>query len=127
AEQYGRPPLATFRCLESSWIYYAEHPIWELAEGPAGGGSLHRPQAWSPKPRLTPAAFVAACPNAVLITTDAHWPELEAQLPKRYRIVRYAKQFPRGTTVLIAAPEELAGPQQAPRVARWRNAGIETY
>ena len=30
ATQTSHSRLATYRCLESSWVYYAEQPIWEL-------------------------------------------------------------------------------------------------
>lgn len=32
--------LATYRCLESSWVYYAAQPIWELSQMPTTLGTV---------------------------------------------------------------------------------------
>jgi hypothetical protein len=127
-EELHGAPIATYRCLESSWIFYTRQPIWELAtDDMSASSNLERGRPWDSKPRVAPATFALLHPNAVLVTTNEHWNELESRLPTRYRIVRNVGYFPRDKTLLIAVPESLVSQRRSPRVAKWKDAGIRTY
>lgn len=101
-------PIATFRCLESSWIYYSQQPIFELATSERGADpTADRPHYWQRKPRLLPAEFARLHPDAVFITTDQAWFELQQQLPDHYRIVETAPYFLRDKNLLLVAPVDV--------------------
>ena len=82
-------PVATFHCLESSWVFYSEKPIFELNRNPAAGGSeemLERELFWKKKPEVSPEKFASSHPNAMFITTDEHLDALLKKLPADYSI-----------------------------------------
>ncbi len=98
-------PVATFRCLESSWVFYAGQPINELATSEqTAEASVDRVHFWQRKPRLLPAEFAKKYPNAFFITTEQAWFELQSQLPSTYRIVQTAPYFLRDKNLLLAGP-----------------------
>lgn len=99
-------PVATYRCLESSWVFYSQRPIHELATS-VGEAVGDRSQYWQPKPRLSPAEFARKYPDAMFITTDQSWTELQQQLPADYQIVRYSPYFLRNKNLLLAAPSSI--------------------
>ena len=61
--------VATFGCLESSWVFYSEQPLFELvAKKPAEMKSataelLAKAKDWKPKNRLTPEQFCTGFPQ----------------------------------------------------------------
>ncbi len=98
-------PIASYRCLESSWVFYAGQPIWELAESRStAAASTVRTRDWEPKPRVEPATFIAEHPGAMLVTTADHWNELCSKLTEPYQIVRTAPYFLRNKELVLAAP-----------------------
>ncbi len=99
-------PVATYKCLESSWVVYAERPIFELFTGPLSeqpADSLTRSAPWKRKPVISPESFVAIHPNAMFMTTDQHLDELLNRLPDDFQVHRRAKFFlkPERELVLI--------------------------
>ena len=88
--------VATYHCLESSWVFYAERPIYELFRGDqseADKNSLDREDFWKRKPVISPEDFVQAKPNAMFITTDEHADELLGRLPSDYHVSREVDFF----------------------------------
>ena len=99
--------VATYRCLESSWVYYAKRPIFELSTAPANSldpAGMEREKRWRAKPRLTPEQFVGSNPDAVFVTTAEHVEELSARLPSDYEIVASTDYFLRDRKLLLLAP-----------------------
>ncbi len=89
-------PVATYHCLESSWVFYAERPIFELHRGersPETPTSLSRKAYWKKKPVIPPEDFVATAPNAIFITTDEHAEELVGRLPAGFAITKETDFF----------------------------------
>ena len=81
--------VATYHCLESSWVFYAQRPIFELHRGRKSidtPETLDREAFWKKKPVVTPEDFIAAAPNAMFITTDKHAEELLSRLPSEFAI-----------------------------------------
>lgn len=97
--------VASYHCLESSWVYYAGQPIHELKSGEAAERApATRAHFWERKPRLSPADFVQRFPGALFITTDQAWNELRGQLPAQYQVVQVAPYFLRDKNLLLVAP-----------------------
>ncbi|MBL8890651.1 MAG: glycosyltransferase family 39 protein [Planctomycetaceae bacterium] len=123
--------LASYRDLESTWVYYAKQPIWELdptpqtepdaAETDAAATESSHPLApsvdpfirqhdWQIKPRATVAELVRFRPGSVIVTPERYATELLDQLPDEY--VRLADRndfLTRNQLVLIG-----------PKPNRWR-------
>ncbi len=80
--------VATYRCLESSWVFYSKRPIYELNQSNAKNdiASLDRQNFWEKKAIVNPQTFVAERPNSVFLTTDEHASELLQQLPENFQI-----------------------------------------
>ena len=88
--------VATYHCLESSWVFYARRPIYELHRGEnstAVAKSLERDESWKKKPVISPEDFVAENPLSVFITTDEFSEELVGRLPAGYVISRETDFF----------------------------------
>lgn len=99
-------PIAAYRCLESSWVFYGHQPIYELATDPSKADqSLERVRFWNAKPKLLPAAFATKHPDACFITTDQDWDELRAQLPSNYQVVETVPYFLRNKKLILVAPD----------------------
>lgn len=121
--------IASYRCLESSWVYYLQQPIWELAPQadatqvnavvlqptrvsfanshqeplPQRVDPFQRQQAWQRKANPTVAHLVQHYPDSVIITTSEHLTQLLSELPQDYREVYRCPQFlKRGDLVLVA-------------------------
>lgn len=97
--------LATYRCLESSWVFYTRRPIWELSvEAETDVQTLARSQDWHRKPRLTPEDFLLASPDCLIVTTDEHLAELQARLGGDCEVVSTSPYFLRNKKLLLVAP-----------------------
>ncbi|HAN96248.1 MAG TPA: hypothetical protein DCQ98_01860 [Planctomycetaceae bacterium] len=103
--------VASYGKLESTWVYYAGHPIWELAAGDVGAASLDRPRAWHPKPRPTLQAFLAVSEEPYVVTTADRVAELESAAAGR--LVEIA----RVEALLDDQPIVLLGPPTVDRTA----------
>ncbi len=94
--------VASFGCLESSWVFYAGRPVYELERQPSA--SANEPVArkfWQPKPRPGVRQFVLRNPDAPLITTVDDLPELQQQLPEGYQVVAQADYFMKNKKLLL--------------------------
>jgi hypothetical protein len=98
-------PAAAYRCLESSWIYYAGQPIIELAtETDMTVRSEVRTRFWEPKPRWEPAEFSRRFPNGSIITTEEGWRDLRGLLPSHFVVVQRVPFFMHSGDLLLIAP-----------------------
>lgn len=107
----GSAPIAAYRCLESSWVYYGRQPILELAVGGEPGAvSADRRRDWEPLPRLSPDRFAELFPGNLVLTTDQHLPELRAQLGSDVELLAGAPDFLKDRNlVLVRVGVLLAG------------------
>jgi 4-amino-4-deoxy-L-arabinose transferase-like glycosyltransferase len=89
-------PVAAYRCLESSWVYYSGRPVYELDRGQQrdqGATSLNRSADWEKKPIVAPEVFVATFPDALFVTTNNHADELIQRLPDNFQVLKSADFF----------------------------------
>lgn len=121
--------IATYHCLESSWVFYGRKPIYELERmdqninkmAPeseprldemeiAASKQLERDYFWQKKPVVSPQAFATARPNAMILTTDEHAELLLAKLPAGYAVQQKVDFFlnPKRKLVLISRPAHTA-------------------
>ena len=101
--------IAAYGCLESTWIYYAQKPIFEI-ETDADSRTqttLERDKSWHQKPRVTIDAFVASKPNAMILTTDEFADRLLFKLPDNYKIISEANYFLKDKKLLLIGPTNL--------------------
>lgn len=110
--------LAGYRDLESTWVYYAGQPIWELdadaaqpvdnVGSPVAVDRLQRQHDWEVKPRASVAEFLEHYPGSCIVTPAQHLPELLGKLPPGYGPLATRPDF------LTANQLVLVGPLDAP-------------
>ena len=93
--------LASYGCLESSWVYYAGRPVYELDPDETATEPIADRKFWQPKPRLSVRQFTAVNPDSPLITTAEALPALERQLPVEYEVVAEADYFLKNQKLLL--------------------------
>ncbi|MDP1561748.1 MAG: glycosyltransferase family 39 protein [Pirellulaceae bacterium] len=120
--------LAGYRDLESTWIYYAGQPIWELlppaqaitdspndaslsstARSPATPGlddPFVREHDWQVKPRATVAQLLQYRPGSVIVTPEKHLDELLAQLPTGYIVLDKRPDFLTRHQLVLVGPRD---------------------
>ena len=103
--QHREIPLATFGCMESSWVVYASRPIYELdMQRGRQDQPVERKNWWDPKPRVTPESFTNKFDSVMFITTKEHLDELQSRLPDSYGVVCQTKYFLRDESLVLVAP-----------------------
>jgi 4-amino-4-deoxy-L-arabinose transferase-like glycosyltransferase len=99
--------IASYRSLESSWVYYGKKPIYECSipqdtvDERSATETLSRHHWWHPKPRISPEAMLRLHPSVLFITTDEHYPELKKRLPEEFGILQKADYFLRDREVVL--------------------------
>ena len=106
--------LAGYRDLESTWVYYAGQPIWELDADAVGTASaaetlsdhdpLQREHDWQVKPRASVAAFLQHHPSSCIVTPEQHLPELLSQLPAGYGPLATRPDFLTKNRLVLVGP-----------------------
>lgn len=114
--------LAGYRDLESTWVYYAGQPIWELdadadtngtatvtGTDTAGGTDssadpLQRDHDWQVKPRATVAEFLRHHPSSCIVTPEQHLPELLSKLPAGYGPLATRPDFLTKNQLVLVGP-----------------------
>lgn len=78
--------VATFRCMESSWVYYGQRPIHELEWG-AGSVVEIDParRTWRERLWCDPLAFAQRYPEGMIIAPRSQVEELLTRLPQGWR------------------------------------------
>ncbi|QEG21120.1 ArnT family glycosyltransferase [Mariniblastus fucicola] len=124
-----QPPaaVATYGCLESSWVYYSGTRIIELRtdgqEETDADQKLAGRKFWQRKPWLSPRQFAGSSESGLIITTDEKWPELKKRLPEDWKVIQTADWFLKDRKLLlIGARDSLAsipkGAEQVPAKQR---------
>lgn len=105
ASQPQAPPVATFGCLESSWVYYAGQPIYELTPvAQTSPWSDRRENEWDKKQWPSPEQFVTTHPNALIITTRQKVEDLLERLPEHFGILQTAPYFLQKQELVLLGP-----------------------
>ena len=107
--------IAAFGCLESSWVFYAERPIVELAvesESTSPKKNYKATGFWKPKPRITVEAFINTNPSAVLITTSEHLDSLKQQLPEDFEVLQTTDYFLKNKQLVLLGRSNLTTADQ---------------
>ncbi len=103
------PPgvLASYRDLESTWVYYAGRPIWETVPGglhPTSARSLERKNFWDAKPKVAVANLLQVHPGSCIVTPEKHLEELLSQVPSNYAPVARRPDFLTNQTLVLVGP-----------------------
>jgi len=84
AARSSQPRVAAFGCLEPSWVFYSGRSIKDFSAA-----------------RPAEAAEFLANPDAFVVTTDARYEQLKAELPADVRIVARTDYFLRRKQLLL--------------------------
>lgn len=97
--------IATYGCLESSWIYYSGRPMVELRtddrEDANAIAQLQQRKFWQQKPWLSPAQFAESTDHGLIITTNQRWMSLKEKLPTEWKIIQKADWFLKDEQLLL--------------------------
>ena len=88
-DQTAHPELASYGCLEPSWVFYAGRPIKEFR---------------APKQRRDVGKFLRRERDGYLITTKDRIPELSSHLPGDVRILADIRYFLEDEQLVIIGP-----------------------
>ena len=105
-QQDAGTPLATYRCLESSWIYYARRPVVELLPLDQDR-ELHvaeRERFWHDQPDLPLQQFLEQNDRGLVLTRSSHLAELRSRLPSDYAILRRERFFLNPDDLVLLGP-----------------------
>lgn len=105
-QQSDEPSIASFGCLESSWVFYAKRPILELAcvhpEEHAGPEKVaERQRSWHPRHKPDVQTFFATRDEPFLITTKSHLAALRPSLPPEVKVLAEARYFLKSETLVV--------------------------
>jgi 4-amino-4-deoxy-L-arabinose transferase-like glycosyltransferase len=101
-------PLATYRCLESSWVVYANRPITELipVDKSVGKVAAGRDKFWDDIPDLPVQQYFAENPRGLLITRSEHLAEIEGLLPADYEVWTESPFFLKRDNLILIGPKK---------------------
>ncbi|MEM7478134.1 MAG: glycosyltransferase family 39 protein [Planctomycetota bacterium] len=127
----SNPNLASFRVLESSWVFYANRPVVELfavnEEDPnhdSAQASELRSENWHPHPKLSVQTFFEQRDEPYLITTREHWEStLEKAISDQVEIVAETGYFLKQDESLVLlgkrqVSQQANAAQQDPNIMR---------
>ncbi len=111
--------VASFGTLESSWVFYAGQPIYELSQEPSGKSEfkdrswLERGGFWKVKHRPSLEQFLSRYPTGGILTTENYQDELEKRLPDDYAVIKSTGYFLKDSRIVLMGPS----PRRVARVA----------
>ncbi len=115
--------VASYRCLESSWIFYGQHPIFELTLPGEPSGLPPGPRmAWETLPKLSPESLANSAGRTLIVTTDAHVAELQRRLGGRGTVIASAKDFLKERRLVLLAVGEW--PEKAFQASKKSDSGL---
>lgn len=117
------PSIASFGCLESTWVFYTKRPIIEISQVKRAEGAREqmsdrpeRAKSWHPLPKTDVQTFFATRDEPYLITTKTHLSTLRKVLPQDVEVLAEAKYFLKPETLVV-----LGRSRQLDRVADSRS------
>ncbi len=101
-------PLATYRCLESSWVVYADRPIIELFPVVDESESVdsERARFWHDQPDMPVMQYLDENPGGLIITRTDTLDELKPFLPDGYEVLGRAPFFLQKDELVLIGPSE---------------------
>lgn len=103
--------VASFGGLESSWVFYARRPIYELSLEPLGVAAsndvswLERKGFWEVKARPSLEQFLSCYPTGAVLTTEDYQAELEKRLPEEYVVLKSTDYFLKNNRIVLLGPQ----------------------
>ena len=103
--------VASFGGLESSWVFYARRPIYELSLEALGGAAsndgswLERKGFWEVKARPSLEQFLSSYPRGAILTTEDYRAELEGRLPEEYVVLKSTEYFLKNSRIVLLGPQ----------------------
>jgi len=114
-QQHPAASVASFDCLESSWVYYSTHPILELRtdnlEDDRLPGRTQKRKFWQTKERPSANQFASTEGNHFIVTTDESLKQLKEKLPGDATVIQTANWFLNSKKLVLV---KVAGPEQVP-------------
>ena len=104
--------VASFGGLESSWVFYASRPIYELSQEPSGLVATNdsswsvRSGFWKVKARPSLEQFLSRYPKAAILTTEDYQAELEQRLPPGYAVIESTGYFLKDSRIVLMGPRD---------------------
>ena len=111
--------VASFGGLESSWVFYAHRPIYELSLEPSGVSDsndvswLERSGFWKVKARPSLEQFLSRYPAGAILTTEDYQAELEKRLPEEYVVLKTTDYFLKNKRIVLFGPQTRPLPRDA--------------
>ena len=111
-------PIGSFQCLESSWVVYGQHPIYELTRSKTNDNELDQPRKfWEKLPWASPRELVDRHPGALILTTDRYLNELKDTLGQPVTVIADVEYFMRDWRLILVT----VNPESAERYAQRKN------
>lgn len=126
-----RNSIASFGCLESSWVYYGGQEIRELSTGAKGSlgfdsidttgtdkaATQTTRKFWQYKPRISVEAFLEESnSNAMFLTSSDHVDELKKRLPEDYEVLQTAAYFLKNKQIFLIGRRSSLTARQSDRI-----------
>ena len=105
--------VASFGGLESSWVFYARRPIYELSQEASGVSILgdaswfQRSGFWQVKSRPSLEQFLSRFPSGAILTTEDYRSELEKRLPAEFEVLQSTNYFLKDKRIVLMGPRTL--------------------
>ena len=102
--------VASFGGLESSWVFYARRPIYELSQEASvvaisGDASwFQRSEFWQVKSRPSLEQFLSRFPSGAILTTGDYCSELEKRLPADFEVLQSTNYFLKDKRIVLMGP-----------------------
>jgi 4-amino-4-deoxy-L-arabinose transferase-like glycosyltransferase len=94
--------LASFECLEPSWVFYHRRPIEELVQRETYSRTWHVEDGqWLPKNPPVVRSYVQSRPGALIITCEDKLSRLRRILPREYQVLATASGFPNDERLVL--------------------------
>lgn len=97
----GQQAVASYGCLESSWVFYGGKPIHELTQDSECDDELTRDSYWQFKPKMSLEKFADNHPDGFLITTADQVDLIERRIPKHFVRVESAEYFLKNKELIL--------------------------
>jgi len=116
SENSNSPSIASFGCLESTWVFYTKRPILEISQptrpdsAPESSATTpKRAKSWHAMPKTDVQTFFATRDEPYLITTKTHLSALDRVLPQDVEVLAEARYFLKSETLVVLGRSKRQG------------------
>ncbi len=100
-------PMAGYKCLESSWVVYANRPIFEME--PVNSGiqkvDTQREKFWKDTPHIPVQQFFDENTDGLLVTRSEYFEEIKHLIPESHAIIAESKFFLVKDNLILIGPK----------------------